>query len=43
MTDDLENLLQRFRPVGPPASLRNKVLRQDDAVDRYQAWRRANP
>ena len=29
MTDDMENLLQRFRPAGPPARLREKILRQE--------------
>jgi hypothetical protein len=28
MTDDLENLLQRFRPAGPPSHLREKILRR---------------
>ena len=27
MTDDLENLLKRFRPAGPPARLRETILR----------------
>ncbi len=26
MPDEIENLLQRFQPAGPPASLRDKIL-----------------
>lgn len=26
MADDIENLLQRYRPVDPPAALRQKIL-----------------
>lgn len=29
MTDDLENVLKRFRPAGPPAALREMILRQE--------------
>jgi hypothetical protein len=26
MPDDIENLLQRYRPVGPPSTLRQKIV-----------------
>ena len=42
MTDEMENLLQRFRPAGPPAHLREKILHQEIPpalpVRRWPTW-----
>jgi len=33
---DLETLLRRYQPVGPPPALRTRIV--DSAVDRRRAW-----
>jgi len=42
MTDDLENELRRFRPVGPPPELRDRILRRPApaqlAARRWLGW-----
>ena len=42
MTDDMEHLLQHFRPAGPPAHLREKILHQEILpafpVRRWPIW-----
>jgi hypothetical protein len=36
MTDDIERLLRRYQPSGPPSSLRDRVL--GGATDRRRTW-----
>lgn len=39
MTDDLEELLQRFRPVGPLAPLRERIVRlETPSIARIRRW-----